>query len=196
MIFSFDDNCLSQYEKAKPIFDKYNIRGTLFLNGSDINTAGSLKIWHVELFIDKGWEIANHGFSHKRLTDLTDDEIKKEIELNLHYFSKFKVELKGFAYPWGVYDDRVIEIVMQYHDYARATVGTRPTVCENYSISAMPLSCKTTLEDAKNNKHNWFFGHVIGEETNTHTWSAEDLEKLIVYLRENNIPIERGQDVY
>lgn len=71
----------------------------------------------------KGFDIANHTFSHPNLTTLSEQDAYYQVAENkrvLEYI--FKREIKGFCYPFGGADKRVRDIVEQCgHTYARTT---------------------------------------------------------------------------
>lgn len=49
-------------------------------------------------------EIGYHSFSHKDLTTLGDEELKKEVK-------PIESEMKSFAYPYGRFNNKVIQAV-------------------------------------------------------------------------------------
>ncbi|MGO7171151.1 polysaccharide deacetylase family protein [Rhizobium leguminosarum] len=63
-------------EKALSILDKHKIKATFFVVGSNASRYGSI----LSRAFKAGHQIANHSFSHRDLTRLTENEIKKEIE--------------------------------------------------------------------------------------------------------------------
>ena len=63
-------------DKALSILDKHKIKATFFVVGSHASSYGAL----VSKAFNAGHQIANHSFSHRDLTKLTEKEIKKEIE--------------------------------------------------------------------------------------------------------------------
>lgn len=62
-----------------------------------------------------GW----HTYTHRDLTKLTDDEIRKELDAPAWYPRGF------FAYPFGEYNERVIELVKEagYREALSTTQG-------------------------------------------------------------------------
>lgn len=62
--FSYDDGARSDLRLAE-IFDKYNVKGTFNLCGSFIGNADRLTVEEMKTcFLEKGHEIACHGFEH------------------------------------------------------------------------------------------------------------------------------------
>jgi peptidoglycan/xylan/chitin deacetylase (PgdA/CDA1 family) len=91
----------------------------------------------MKALIGAGSEIANHTKSHAHLTNSTPSQLKVDIndtknilDLNLPE-QKFKVIT--FAYPYGEYNDRVIDTVMKKHVAAR---GVTESVMFPYNFAA------------------------------------------------------------
>lgn len=89
------------------ILDKHNIKGTFFLVGFWVDEHPD----HVKEIAKRGHEIGNHSTNHPYMSQLSDDEIIKELEI-----TSDKIEdLTGkrptlFRPPFGDYDDRVINL--------------------------------------------------------------------------------------
>ncbi|HEY7932754.1 MAG TPA: polysaccharide deacetylase family protein [Solirubrobacteraceae bacterium] len=128
VVVSFDDNYRSVLERAKPILDRYEIPGTLYVPtdwpGDDrpmrwpgidrwLGTPhepelDSLSWEELRDLADAGWEIGSHTCSHPRLSELDDEALARELGV-----SKAKVEQElgrpctSLAYPYGDVDARV-----------------------------------------------------------------------------------------
>lgn len=72
---TFDDGPNSNTSKVLDILEKYNVKATFFILGT--NVEGNEKI--IKRMSDLGMEIGNHMYSHKLITRLKDETIKKEI---------------------------------------------------------------------------------------------------------------------
>ncbi|WP_243676341.1 polysaccharide deacetylase family protein [Vulcanisaeta distributa] len=61
---------------------------------------------------EHGFEIGGHGYYHLGLPYLNDHELKNEIESSKDFISKYNnCSMSTFAYPFGLYDLRVINAV-------------------------------------------------------------------------------------
>ncbi|WP_165784601.1 polysaccharide deacetylase family protein [Solitalea longa] len=70
-----------------------------------------------------GLEIGNHTLSHPDLTKLTSDDLKKEVSGTQASLSKeTNSEVSTLAYPYGPYNDQVIEEVKKHHIAARGVI--------------------------------------------------------------------------
>lgn len=124
IVLSFDDNTVHDREIVE-ILNKYNLKGTFFINSGTLNKRGYIMEDELKSLY-QGHEIGSHSLNHPRLKELTKADIKYQIEKdirNLESFSKKKIE--GFAYPFGGYSKKVIKVVKELGlKYARTSEGT------------------------------------------------------------------------
>ena len=75
----------------------------------------------------KGHEVATHSLTHPNLTELSYDEVCHEINEDVKNLEKLTGEkIKGFAYPYGAYDDNVIKALKDCNiKYARTVNSTK-----------------------------------------------------------------------
>lgn len=108
------------------IFKKHDVRVTFFVTNMFMEDS----VKELRRMVDEGHTVANHSVSHKDLTELSDEEIVKEIADCAEYF----YELTGaqmapfFRPPEGAYSKRTMQITkdlgyktifwsMAYRDY-------------------------------------------------------------------------------
>lgn len=113
VIISFDDAGWGQYRYAAPLLKKYELSATFFLWTEMIGMRGFLSDAEVRALIAAGMEIGGHGMRHRDLTTLTSDAaLYEEVFADkVAIEARFGVHARVFAYPYGVYDDRVIAAV-------------------------------------------------------------------------------------
>tara|TARA_B100002051_G_C16744041_1_gene646273 strand:+ start:232 stop:1005 length:774 start_codon:yes stop_codon:yes gene_type:complete len=114
--FTFDDGFKS-WKNLIPIFDKYKVEATFFLNsvfltdeGNDmfINNIGlddKDKIINVDIINDlikNDHEIGAHTHSHFKLSNLNFEDFKDEIQKNLDILRQFSENINSFAIPFGM----------------------------------------------------------------------------------------------
>jgi peptidoglycan/xylan/chitin deacetylase (PgdA/CDA1 family) len=114
LAFSFDDGTPND-ERLVPLLNRYGIKASFHLNAGMIPLNGMigpndrLPLNRLQSLYT-GHEVAAHSYTHPFLTELTPNQIKEELEkdiegLNLYFTQK----TQGFAYPFGVFNDKVIE---------------------------------------------------------------------------------------
>lgn len=117
--FSFDDGT-QQDIRLVNLFNKYNLKCTFNINTGIADhkcqwTYNNVFIYRLNkeelLNAYKGHEIASHSLTHPHLNDLTDEQIKKEIDEDINNLKEWipNQNIIGFAYPYGVGDKRVID---------------------------------------------------------------------------------------
>ena len=124
LIVSFDDNTTHD-RKAVELLNKYNIKGTFFINSGTLNSPGYLAKEELDtLFI--GHEIASHTVNHPNLKELTHQGIKYQILEDIENLKVYsKQDVKGFAYPFK-HNKKVKDMVKECGVlYARTEKGTK-----------------------------------------------------------------------
>ena len=98
--FSYDDGARSDLRLAE-IFDKYGVKGTFNLCGGFIGNSDRLTVEEMKtLFLDKGHEIACHGFEHTAPGMLRPFEgVQEYLNDRLALESALGRIIRGLAYP-------------------------------------------------------------------------------------------------
>lgn len=121
LCLTFDDGGdKKSVKKALEILDQYDIRCTFFVIGKYLKSNADL--W--KQAIEQGHQICNHTQNHKWLSELSDEEVKKEIldweasvadVLGEEYVTKFKEEFPYLRLPGGAGSNskRVLRIVSE-----------------------------------------------------------------------------------
>jgi peptidoglycan/xylan/chitin deacetylase (PgdA/CDA1 family) len=145
---TFDDGMQDIYTTAFPIMQHYGFSGTLFLIANWINGEGVMNTAEVQEMISNGWEIGSHSMTH---FDLTSDYSQLRYQL---FDSKHKLEdlfgvpVNTLAYPFGLFNNNVVDKVSAYGYSAAFALGrgyiqsstqifdlTREEVRESYDMS-------------------------------------------------------------
>lgn len=117
---SYDDGVVFDI-KLIEIMSKYGLKGTFNINtGLYLSEETTRDEWNGRMklseakktYSDSGNEIAVHALTHPFLEQLSEPEIIREItEDRKNIEREYGVIAKGMAYPFGTYDDRVLEIL-------------------------------------------------------------------------------------
>lgn len=118
VILTFDDGYANNYTEAFPVMKDFGFRGVLFVV---VQTVGWNNHWHdpktetripmiswtqLKDLQNAGWEIGSHTMNHPRLTTLSAEDVKFEIEKSRHIIGEFLDEISStFAYPYGNGED-------------------------------------------------------------------------------------------
>lgn len=112
LLITFDDGHLNNYTTAFPIMRKYGFTGVLYIIGNYMDADGYMNAEQIKAMVAAGWEVGSHSMSHRDLTALEPQEQKFEIFDSRKYLEKkLGLPVKTFAYPFGVSDETLIDLV-------------------------------------------------------------------------------------
>lgn len=101
---TFDDGPHpTRTDKALSILDKHKIKATFFVVGSNASSYGQV----IAKAFKAGHQIANHSFSHRDLTKLTEKEVRKEIEGTHKIIQNYLGADWMFRPPYGAHNATV-----------------------------------------------------------------------------------------
>jgi len=107
IIFTFDDGHKSDFEIVFPLLKKYNYTATFFIVPEKIGMLGYMTWQDIRTLYKNGMEIGSHSLSHRYMTSLSEDELKKEFVESKKILEKgLNTQIKSFAYPYGDFSRR------------------------------------------------------------------------------------------
>ncbi|MEW6144361.1 MAG: polysaccharide deacetylase family protein [Thermodesulfobacteriota bacterium] len=122
-VITFDDGYRSVYDEAFPVLNKYSMTATVFLTtggsaraGADerlrpLNGREMLSWGEIREMKDAGIDFGAHTISHPDLTKIETSEIENEMTGSKKIIeNKLGASVSSFAYPYGKYDARSLEI--------------------------------------------------------------------------------------
>ena len=137
LTLSYDDG-VEQDEKLIAIAEKYGLKGTFNINSGCFPPEGTtyapgtihrrmplnrLK----DVYAKSSWEIAAHAYTHASLVGLPANIAAEEVLRDRKELEDiFGTVIRGFAYPYGAFDDQSVEILRSCGIcYARTVQSTR-----------------------------------------------------------------------
>jgi peptidoglycan/xylan/chitin deacetylase (PgdA/CDA1 family) len=110
---SFDDALADQYWNAFPILRQYGLHATFYIPAARVGRDGYLTWDQLREMEATGLvSVAAHTLSHRNLTALSRDDAWTEIAGSRALLEeRLGHEVKQFAYPFGLYDARVEQLV-------------------------------------------------------------------------------------
>jgi len=136
-----DDAYLSFYEVGLPIFEKFNIPVTLFLNTENVGGNNYMSWIQLQDTLTRGVDIQNHTHSHSSLSTLSVEEITNEIEKSQALiFDNLGIVPNLFAYPFGENSFKAQTIVSNYFDAAFGQHSGAFSIDQKYYIPRFPLN--------------------------------------------------------
>lgn len=137
LTLSYDDG-VEQDEKLIEIAEKYGLKGTFNINSGcfppeDVTYAPGTIHRRMPLsrlkaaYARSSWEIAAHARTHASLVGLPANVAAEEVLRDRESLEEiFGSVVRGFAYPYGAYDDRSVEVLRSCGIcYARTVNATR-----------------------------------------------------------------------
>jgi peptidoglycan/xylan/chitin deacetylase (PgdA/CDA1 family) len=160
LLLTFDDGYADNIQMAMPLLRAYDMRATLFVMTGYIGqnnrwnlracydvqhmTWDELRHWH-----ESGGDIGGHSHLHYCMTRLSFDELQETVLLNKHLLAnEIGVTPRAFAYPYGRFNQAVIDIIRQHYEIAFATDGGAwNTNAQRYTINRLSVSPTWAIED-------------------------------------------------
>ncbi|MGC8941928.1 MAG: polysaccharide deacetylase family protein [Sulfurihydrogenibium sp.] len=125
IILTFDDGYRDFIKNAYPILKRYNAKAIVFVvagltdrfnlwDWEKINVKKPLMDWEeLRFLVSEGFEIGSHTITHPFLTKIPEKVAKSEIEDSKKILEdKLGVEVKTFCYPYGDYNEKVKDMVI------------------------------------------------------------------------------------
>jgi peptidoglycan/xylan/chitin deacetylase (PgdA/CDA1 family) len=108
-VITFDDGNKDNVSIALPILRKYEFTAAEFVPGSYVAKEG-FSSEDIITLDSEGWDIGNHTYNHRMLTDLNSGEQKSELEKTNHILSSILREkkIRYFSSPVGKYNQTVL----------------------------------------------------------------------------------------
>lgn len=108
LTFSYDDGNNAD-KKLLDILTDHKMKGTFNLNASTLHNPGKIQADEIKpLIIDRGHEVACHGFTHPFEEKLPPQAMIEDIRLDkLALEEAVGAPVRGMAYPFGTYNEQV-----------------------------------------------------------------------------------------
>ena len=206
----FDDGYSSVYEVAFPLLKQYHYPATVFVIPSVLGQKGYLTLNQLRILSNNGWEIGSHTWSHPNLTEISLEEVEKELKKSKEWLLDKGFKVYSFAYPYGAFNEEIIEKVKKYYKVARIGEGTFNDIPlsqeEIYTIKALDVNSpsikdvddiKAIIKKAKEEKK-WLvlIFHRINEEGFPKiSVSDKFLEEILKTLKEENFKGIKVEDI-
>jgi peptidoglycan/xylan/chitin deacetylase (PgdA/CDA1 family) len=169
IILAFDDSPKSQFTLAKPILDKYGLKGTFFTvctyvdKGSNGTDKGRMSWQDIKTLQSQGHEIESHSMTHTDLNLKSEQSLVYEIGGSKQCLADHGINSTIFAYPasTGSKNETIINTVARYYNLARS--GDAPLAflhCNGYNIQQtgcnLPFDQKgNVIYESRYNVRNW-----------------------------------------
>ena len=131
VVLTFDDGYENFHSRAFPLLSQYHFPATVFLvvryvgresswEKKNIATAQRLMNWsQIEKISHSGIEFGSKSLTHRDLTKISIDEVREEVEESKATIQEHvRKDVRLFAYPFGIYNATVREMVRKHYEAA------------------------------------------------------------------------------
>jgi peptidoglycan/xylan/chitin deacetylase (PgdA/CDA1 family) len=148
--FSFDDGITDDIRLVE-LLNKYGLKATFNLNAGHLTGAlhwrykDVKEVRHINYYdhphLYDGHEVACHGYTHPHLENLDEPTMDNQVRLDKFILEKlYQCSVRGMAYPYGTYNDALIEVLQNNGiAYCRTVKSTY-----DFGLPAQPLTWHPT----------------------------------------------------
>lgn len=151
VILTFDDGYRDNAVAAFPLLQKYGFTATFFINTQPINDEyPAYMTWEqVKQLSGAGMDIESHSHSHPNLKGKPADEVLREVRVSKELIEKHTgKEARFFSYPYGHYDQQVVDILAAEGFWGGVTLraGTTHELSSTFDLERVWVRADDTLE--------------------------------------------------
>lgn len=147
VVITIDDAFNSFMQHGYPIIREFGFPATLFINTETVGSGDYLNWNDLELLAKNGIEIGNHTHTHDYFLDM-DTTTRHQVFLKdvrlAQDLIKSKLNLKPsvFAFPYGEYDEDMIELIqkMEFIGAAAQNSGVMSVYSNLYALPRFPMT--------------------------------------------------------
>ena len=109
LAFSYDDGNIAD-RRLVGIFDKNGMKGTFHIPSAWLKKKPQNRVTEAEIkTLYAGHEISGHGANHLSMSKLPQEKLEKELDEEIANWKRITGKrIRGYAYPYGSYSDKVI----------------------------------------------------------------------------------------
>lgn len=151
---TFDDAFESVFRLGRPVLERLGVPATVFVCTDFVSSQDPMAWRAISSWAEKqrpsdlrsmswdqlrevqqiGWEVGSHTCSHPLLTDLDDDELRRElVDSKAVCEDRLGTPCTSFAYPQSNFDERVVSFVESAGYTAACTLPAKFTVPTPYA---------------------------------------------------------------
>ncbi|HKQ56249.1 MAG TPA: polysaccharide deacetylase family protein [Candidatus Eisenbacteria bacterium] len=149
---TFDDGRASNVTTVLPVLESHHLTSTQFCATGLLGRQGHLSLDDLRAFSRAGHEIGGHSVSHRDLTTLSGTELERELRDSKQLLEReLGITVSSFASPYGLYDDRVLDVVRRHYGSHRGVeTGYNPKDgWDAYRVKVQSVHLDTTIDEVR-----------------------------------------------
>lgn len=142
VMITFDDSREEQYTLAKPILDRYHLKGVFFVMTVTIGKPGYLSAAQIKELADSGHCIALHTWDHPDMRKMSSGDWSHEIDAPRKLLERITGKpVDYFAYPYGAWNEESArQLELRGFKAAFQLSGKRSATHPLYTIRRLQVS--------------------------------------------------------
>ncbi len=123
----FDDGFQSDHERVLPLLKKASLSAAFFVPTDWIDREGHLSADQIKDLVEAGMTIGSHGTDHRAWTELSDDELSRQLRHSKRVLEQITgAEVKLASAPYGFWSQRVVSAAIDAGFERLHTCDERP----------------------------------------------------------------------
>jgi peptidoglycan/xylan/chitin deacetylase (PgdA/CDA1 family) len=152
VVITFDDGCETDLISAAPMIREFGFNGTFYVTVGFLDKRGYLSRSQLRQLSDLGMEIGSHSMTHSYLTDLSQEQVAREIADSKHELEQVTGRsIHHFSCPGGRWDHRVAETARQsgYRSVTTSRVAANSPRSDPFALGRVAVMRGTSLATFK-----------------------------------------------
>jgi peptidoglycan/xylan/chitin deacetylase (PgdA/CDA1 family) len=189
--FTFDVGYRNIYTKALPVLEKYDFKATLYVATNFIGKPGYISKEELQELARHRWWIGSYTVSAPLLTELSPQELWRELAESKATLESWGFQVVDFASPSNYNESILAQIKSLYMTHRTMDPGLNVKPIDRYQLKSLVVRRDTSVEevlgwiDRAREEKAWLIltFHSIdqGDEL---SYKSEDLEAIVRYVRE------------
>lgn len=149
IVLTFDDGHISNFQFALPVLRQYSFSATFFIITNNISKPYYMGEQEIKELLDCNMEIGSHGLTHSYLTELSHEEIQREVTESRNILEAgIGRPIEVFAYPGGHFNQMVVQCVKTagYRAAVSCIVGQNNRKTDPFLLNRIEVRRGTSLK--------------------------------------------------
>lgn len=149
VVIVFDDGWEGQYRYALPILKKAGFSATFFIIAGRIGQEGYMDLDTLKSLKNQGIEVGSHTMTHPYPTELTEEELYKELEVSKAVLEEeLQLKIEALSSPTGFYDARMPCLARRagYRSLCISRVGLNSSSTDPFALKKIGIKRAQSFE--------------------------------------------------